>query len=279
MSPPNDAPDRAAARLEPEARLRDVVVAAIDFETTGLAARGGDRVIEVAVVRGRLGETPESWHTLVQPERPVGATHIHGITDAMLHGHPRFADVVDQLLPRLEDAVIVAHNAPFDRAFLEMELERVGRPPPASPWLDTLGLARRVLALGDHRLATLCARLGIPRGQAHRAHDDARATWHLTDLLSHAADSTGDLRLGHAQLLSRRRSPAEVEAVLARLEAARRSGHTVVVDYLSGDAPDRPPTRRALTLTKVSRSRVVAWCHLRGAERTFRIDRMRIVED
>lgn len=269
----------AAAPPDVDARLVDVPVAAIDFETTGLGHARGDRVIEVAVVRGRYGETPEMWTTLVHPERRVAATHIHGITDAMLAGTAPFAAIADGLMRRLQGAVVVAHNAPFDRAFLEMELERAGWPVPAMPWLDTLGLARRVLALGDHRLSSLCDRLGIARTRAHRALDDARATWELAFRLAHAADPTGDLRLGHALLLCRRRSPEEVEEVLVRLEGARRAGRALVVDYLSGDAPDQPPTRRTISVAKVTRSRVVAWCHLRAAERTFRVDRLRIVDE
>jgi hypothetical protein len=53
----------------------------------------------------------------------------------------------------------------------------------------------------------------------------------------------------------------------------------VVVDYLSGITPEDPPIRRTLTIQRVSRSRVKAWCHLRDAERTFRLDRLRIVDD
>lgn len=275
----NDRSEPPAELLATEARLLELPLAALDFETTGLGPLRGDRVIEVAVVRGKRGETPYTWHTLIDPERPMGATQIHGITDAMVAGRPRFADVADELFRQLDGAVLVAHNAPFDLSFLEMELSRVGRKLPPLVVLDTLGLARRVLALGDHRLATLCARLGLTRDRAHRALDDARATWELVQRLALAADPSGGLRLGQAQLLSRRRTAEELEYILRRLEAARAQGVPLVVDYVSGDAPDQPPTRRTITIVKLTRSRVDAFCHLRAADRSFRVDRLRIVTE
>lgn len=265
--------------LHPEERLCDLPIAALDFETTGLSPRRTDRVIEVAVVRGRWGETPTRWHTLVNPERSVAATQIHGITDAMVSRQPRFADIAEALLDALRGAVVVAHHASFDLSFLEMELGRMGRPLPPMAALDTLGLARRVLALRDHRLATLCARFDLHREHAHRALDDAHATWQLAHHLALAADPSGDLRLGQAQLLSRRRSPGEVDELIHRLEVARLSGSRVTVEYVTGDSPTESPTRRAITILKINRTRVDAFCHLREADRTFRLERLRIIAD
>lgn len=265
--------------LPPDAPFLDLPLAALDFETTGLSPTRGDRVIEVAVVRGRPGETPTAWHTLVNPGRQVAATHIHGITDDMLRGRPPFSAVVDELRTWLDGAVLVAHNASFDLAFLEMECALAGRTPPRPPVVDTLGLARRVLASGDHRLSTLCDRFGLARARAHRALDDARATWELAHRLVRVADASGQLALNHVQLLCRRRTAAELDALLAVLDGARKRGAPVVVDYLSGEFPERPATRRTITVQKLNRSRVAAFCHLREADRTFRVDRLRVVEE
>lgn len=268
-----------ASSFPPDTPLLDLPLAALDFETTGLSAARGDRVIEVAVVRGRPGEVPTSWHTLLDPGRLVAATHIHGITDEMLRGRPPFSAVIDELHTWLDGAVLVAHNASFDLAFLEMECTLAGRRAPRPPVVDTLGLARRVLASGDHRLSTLCDRFGLARARAHRALDDARATWELAHRLVRVADTTGRLTLEHVQLLCRRRTPAELDALLAQLDGARRRGAPIVVDYLSGEFPDRPATRRTITVQRLSRSRVAAFCHLRDADRTFRVDRLRLVEE
>lgn len=258
--------------------LADCVVAALDVETTGLSAGRGDRIIEIALAIGRRGEEPQLWSSLVNPERPVAATHIHGITDDMLVGQPRFAELVPMLSELLGGTVIVAHNASFDMGFLAHECIGAGLRIPQRRVLDTLGMARRVLGFGDHRLSSLCTRFALGRARAHRAPDDALATWHLLWRLADVADQAGGLRLASAELLSRRRSDAEVDAVIARLEGARAAGLALVVDYLSGITPEDPPIRRTITVQRVSRSRVKAWCHLREAERTFRLDRLRIVE-
>ena len=140
----------------PEDRLlADLPLAALDLETTGLSPARGDRIIEIAIVVGRRGEEPRTWSSLVDPERPVAATHIHGITDAMLQGQPRFADLVPAIAAQLDGAVVVAHNAPFDMGFLDHECAGAGLRLPVRPVLDTLGLARRILGLGDHRLGGL----------------------------------------------------------------------------------------------------------------------------
>lgn len=257
----------------------ELPLAALDFETTGLSAARGDRVIEVAVVHGRPGEEPELWHTLIDPGRRVGATHIHGITDAMVAGRPGFSEVLDEVERRLGGAVLIAHNAPFDLSFLAMECARAGRAAPAPPVVDTLGLARRVLAIGDHRLSTLCKRFDLEHHQAHRALDDARATWELVQALARVADPTARAPLDAIQLLCRRRTPAEHDAVLARLESSRAGRVSLLVDYVGGDFPARPATRRLITVQKVTRSAVAAWCHLRDADRTFRVDRLRIVSE
>ena len=256
--------------------VRHLCLAALDFETTGLAPNRGDRVVEVAIVRGTMGTTPDEWATLVHPQRPVAATFVHGITDEMLAGKPRFAAVLPDILRQLEGAVLVAHNAPFDLGFLEMECERAKVAMPEAPVVDTLGLARRVLAWGNHSLSFLVERLGLPRDQAHRALGDARATWHLASLLLHNIGAADGVVLRDVLRLCERRSPRELDAVFAALTLAKVGGAHLLVDYVSPDHPDAA-TRRAITVLKVTRRQVDAYCHLRQAERTFRLDRLRIV--
>src|SRR5919202_1767639 len=74
-----------------------------------------------------------------------------------------------------EGAVLVAHSASWDVAFLEAELARAGRPRRIEHYLDTLTLSRRAFALPSHRLAALCETFGITRERAHRAEDDVHA--------------------------------------------------------------------------------------------------------
>jgi len=260
-------------------RLHEVELAAIDVETTGLHVESGDRVIEVAVVRGGLdAAAPRRWSTLVHPGRAVGATHIHGLSDADLIDAPSFAEVVDTLAEWLRGAVWVAHNARFDLAFLEREHERCGRELEGGPVIDTLGLSRRHLALGSHSLPALCARFGISP-PAHRALADAEATWRLARLLFGGLDPERRWTVSDAVAACRRRNPDERRVLSGRLQDALRAGRPVWVDYHSAERSEPIGVRRCISVRQVTTRRVRAWCHLRGAERTFRLDRLSLVED
>lgn len=253
-------------------------LAAFDVETTGLAA-GVDRVIEIAVVRGPPGGPVRRWSTLVDPGVPVPNAHIHGITDAMLAGQRPFAAVLPALAEALDGAVPVAHNAPFDIAFLEQEHRRAQAPPPRLVAIDTLGLARRCFGLPSNALSALCAHFAIPRVRAHRAEDDAEATLALAWAMFDTLDPHRALTVSGAIDLCRRRSPEELRAVYEALLVAQRAARTVAIDYYAGDAAGSARTRRTIRPLKVGMRRVVAWCDLRGAERTFRLDRMALVSE
>ncbi len=156
--------------------------AVIDVETTGLDP-DADRVIEVAVVGcGEDGRATSHWSSLVQPGRDAGATSVHGITDDDLRDAPTFADLVPALVACLQGRIVVAHNLPFDVAFLGAELDRVGADPLRGTGLCTLAFARSVLPdPGGYSLAACCAAVGVDHHEAHRALADARVT---ADLLA-----------------------------------------------------------------------------------------------
>ena len=142
--------------------LREII---LDTETTGLDHKKGDRLIEIGCIEvmNRIPSGSE-FHRFVNPDRvvPPDATRIHGITDAMLVGKPRFADIVDDFLAFIGDAHLVIHNANFDIGFINMELERSGKPALAmTRVVDTLQLARRKHPAGPNTLDALCKRYGI----------------------------------------------------------------------------------------------------------------------
>lgn len=258
--------------------LWDAEIAAFDMETTGLSPRLGDRVIEVAVVRGRFGAPPQVWSSLVDPGRPVAATHIHGITDAMVRGQPAFTHVLPGFASTCDGAVPIAHNAAFDLGFLKMECVRMREAPPIHAALDTLGLARRVFGLPSNALDALCHHFDVRRARAHRAADDALATWELAWKMFAAIDPDRRLTVAGAEALCRRRTPEESRALRRTLQDALARGVPIEVEYCSGDRPGETRTRRTITLRQVRTDRLVAWCHLRDAERTFRLDRLRLAE-
>ncbi len=148
-------------------------IAVIDVETTGLFPGGHDRVIEVAVVRMKVdGTVLDEYVTLINPERDVGRTDIHGIRAGDVANAPPFASVVGDICSRLRGAVVAGHNVTFDCRFLESELARAGY------LLPTINVLCTMNALGG-RLADCCRDYGIELEQAHSALHDARATARL----------------------------------------------------------------------------------------------------
>lgn len=151
--------------------------AIIDVETTGLSPKQ-DRIVELAVIRvDETGGIIDQWSTRLDPEGPVGATHIHGITQSDVDGQPKFRDLATSLALHLAGTAIVAHNAPFDLAFLRAEFRRAGWDVPWLPAYCTLDGSRDYLpTLDRRRLADCCGAVGVPLEGAHSALGDARAT-------------------------------------------------------------------------------------------------------
>lgn len=153
-----------------------------DTETTGLLPDSGDEIVQLAAVRivnGRRVEA-EILNTLVDPGRPIPAssTQIHGISDSMVAGAPPITQVARRFHQFSQGAVLVAHNAAFDLAFLQRNASRIGLHFD-QPVLDTVLLS--ALVFGDaerHNLDALAARLDIslPANARHTALGDATAT-------------------------------------------------------------------------------------------------------
>jgi DNA polymerase-3 subunit epsilon len=156
--------------------------AVVDLEATGSSSRR-NRVVEVAVVLLDAELTVEGeFSTLVDPEGPVGPTHIHGIE----HHHvlaaraPRFAQIAPQLLRLLRGRVLVGHNVGCDRAFLAAEYARIGVEFPAVPEMCTMRMAALRGALPGALSLRACAEAaGVTGWSAHTALGDARATARL----------------------------------------------------------------------------------------------------
>lgn len=176
----------AGAQNNAPSGTREPRFAVIDVETTGLSPQG-DRVVEIAVVTtDPWGRVLDEWATRINPEGPVGASHIHGITEADVANAPVFIDVVEVLNTRLAGAAIAAHHARFDLAFLRAEYGRAGWDLPYVPALCTLQASDYHLpALDRRRLADCCWAVGVPLNDAHSALGDARATAQLLNAFMH----------------------------------------------------------------------------------------------
>jgi len=150
--------------------MREIV---LDTETTGLDPLDGHRLVEIGCIE-LINRIPsgQTFHAYFNPERgmPAEAFAVHGLSDDFLKDKLFFAEAADDLIAFLGAAPLVIHNAAFDIAFLNAELERAGRPLIA--WertVDTLLIARRKHPGGSNRLDDLCARYAI---------DNSRRTKH-----------------------------------------------------------------------------------------------------
>jgi DNA polymerase III subunit epsilon len=174
LGAPSDDPTGDALPLH---RTTFVVV---DLETTGGSPDGGG-ITEIGAVKVRGGEELGVLATLVNPGQPIPPfiTVLTGITQAMLLPAPPIEVVLPSFLEFLGDAVLVAHNAPYDVGFLKAACARHGHTWPHPRVLDTAALARRVLTrdeVPNRKLGTLAAFFRTPRQPTHRALDDATAT-------------------------------------------------------------------------------------------------------
>jgi DNA polymerase-3 subunit epsilon len=126
-------------------------VVIFDTETTGRWAEGGDRIVEVGAVELIGFEAVRTFHAYINPQRdvPEEVVRVHGLTGHFLADKPLFSQVCEDLLSFFGEDTLVAHNAEFDRAFLNAELARCGLPAfPKERFIDTLERAREKLRAG-----------------------------------------------------------------------------------------------------------------------------------
>ena len=159
----------------------------LDTETTGLSPSQGHRVIEIGCVEiDDYTPTGRHFHRYIHPERAIDpdAERVHGISLAFLEGKPLFADaeVAGALAEFIGEAPLVAHNAGFDRDFINHELTRAGLPTfPANRWVDTLPLAQKRFPGMSNSLDSLCKRfkISLAEREKHGALVDARLLAHV----------------------------------------------------------------------------------------------------
>ena len=138
-----------------------------DTETTGFDAWGDDRITEVGAIEIiDLLPTGRSFHTYCHPDRDISekVTQITGITIEMLEREnaPRFPAIAQKFLDFIGDSPLIAHNADFDRNFINAEMERAGfERLPAKRFIDTLKIAREKFPGSPASLDALCKRFGI----------------------------------------------------------------------------------------------------------------------
>lgn len=154
----------------------------LDTETTGLDPKSGHRLIEIACIEIEdYLPTGRSFHRYINPDRDIDpdAERVHGISRASLLDKPRFEDrsVSEAFLEFIGDATLVAHNAAFDRGFINAELERAGlNVLPATRWTCTYELAKTRFPGAYNSLDALCKRfrISLAEREKHGALIDTR---------------------------------------------------------------------------------------------------------
>jgi DNA polymerase III subunit epsilon len=192
--------------------MREIV---FDTETTGLDPEEGHRIVEIGLVElidhFPTGQTKQFY---LNPERevPVESQRVHGLSTEFLRDKPLFADVAEEFLEFVGDAVLVIHNAGFDMKFINAELARLSRDPLSmARTVDTIEIAKRKIPGARYSLDELCKRFSI-------------------DLTA---------RTKHGALLD-----AELTAqVYLELVGGRQRGLALAPAEMAGDQPDNEPSR------------------------------------
>jgi DNA polymerase-3 subunit epsilon len=220
--------DRLGLAIEPgeDLPLESARYVVVDLETTGLRP-GQAGICEIGAVRVDGLVPSGTFQTLVDPGMPLPrlVTALTGIEDGDLVEAPGVADSVRAFLGFAGEAVLVAHNARFDMAFLDREVERLTGRRLAGPVIDTVGLARRLLAgrVARASLASLSYFFGTSVRPCHRALPDAEATAEVLVALLGLAQERG----------------ARTVADVCRL-AAPRARRVYAKRSLAFGAPSRP---------------------------------------
>ena len=200
----------------------------LDFETTGMSPNVGARPTEVAAVCIENGRIVDRFQSLMYAGVYVPAfiTALTGITNSMVRNAPPIYQVMRELHAFIDGQPIVAHNASFDRKFLEAEWRHL-RLPNSSALLCSLLLSRRLYPqASSHKLGALVDYLDLPQtGRYHRALADAEMTAHLW--LRMSADLAE--RLNHSCV------------PLALMEKLQSVAKHRVGDYLATYASRHPP--------------------------------------
>lgn len=189
--------------------LDELQYAVVDVETTGGGPQRGHRITEIAIVHVDRGEIVDEFVSLVNPGRTIPSmiASLTGITPEMVAGAPYFDHIAEGVRERLDGRVFVAHNAPFDRAFVRAELVGALGEAPRFESLCTVQMSRALLPrLRRRNLDALTRHFDIPILGRHRAGGDALATARVLLRLLDEASLQGIHDLAGLRTVLRRRA-------------------------------------------------------------------------
>ena len=146
----------------------------LDTETTGISVKDGHRIVEIGCIElENLIPTNNKFHCYINPERKVSekAFEVHGYSDEFLSTQKKFNEIVDDFLEFIKNKRLIIHNAEFDIAHINNELNLHGKNKIQNEIIDTLTLAREKYPGSQVNLDSLCKRFRI--NNSRRTHHTA----------------------------------------------------------------------------------------------------------
>lgn len=267
-----------------EKRLPEIPVVVIDTETTGLRPAFGHRVVELGAVRLESWEVVAELSEVINPGRdiPADVSAIHNIYNEDVANAPTFEQLMPRLNSFIDGALLVAHNARFDADFLGMEYHianfRHGLSASLpNPWLCTLTLAREFFHFRRNNLSIIAQSLGVKMGRAHRALSDVYMTMRVLKemarkLKKRRLETVGDLLYAQGGAIF---APAGIAITLPRtIQDAITNQQNLLLYYQAQQGRTERIVTPAYPTQADGVDYLVAYCHLRKDQRTFRLDRI-----
>jgi len=261
--------------------INEVEYTIFDTETTGLEPQFGDRIIEIAAIKLKNNAQRETFHSLVNPQRKVSAVayQINHISDEMLKLAPTIEKVLPRFLEFIKGSVLCSYNAGFDLGFIKNEAKLFNLYLPDDLIVvDILTMARKLLPnIERHSLWFVSSIMDIKATQQHRALSDVELTIQVFDKLNVMLKNKG--LTDFAQFinlfsLTSGLSSRIMDEKIAEIQQAIDLGVKLKIKYFSrseAEVTERLVTPKEITQER-NREYLVGYCHLRGEERTFRID-------
>ncbi len=279
-------------QIDSNTSLADLDFVAFDVETTGLSPVA-NRLVELSGVRFKKDKDEfDTFSTLINPEVPIPreVSDIHGITDDMVRDAPTFKEAVTSFVDWSgPDAVMMAHNAPFDVEFLRVNLARAGRPCPQNFVVDTLTISREFLRDSkNHQLKTVVEHLDLPKGEYHRALSDSVHVKEVfrslsnkfqlnkwSDLLDYGFVSSFHYdRFAESSMNS---LPQETLLIVESIKDLIERSGSMKMEYQGQYKSVRTVQPTALIHSR-GNFYLTAFCRRAQAERTFRVDKISKVQ-
>jgi DNA polymerase-3 subunit epsilon len=214
----------------------------LDTETTGLEPERGHRIIEIGgveLINRRF--TGNNFHRYFNPGREIdgGALEVHGLTTEFLSDKPKFEDVVAELLDYLAGAELIIHNAAFDIAFLNYELDRCKRQPVTeccAGVVDSLRMAKDLHPGQRNGLDALCGRYQIDNSARtlHSALLDARLLAEVYLCMTRGQESLMmEVELPAAAVAVTEAAMDALELIVVRATAGELAEHARLLDEIN----------------------------------------------